>query len=123
MKYLTTLAMALLLLAGLAVAADAKDVTLSWDASPTASVTGYAVHYGKYSGDMEYEADAGDALTYTVADLPAGEWYFAVTAYNETSESGYSNIVDTLIAGITITEVAHDPVETPGEVTIRILVE
>jgi hypothetical protein len=123
MKYLTTLAMSVLFLASIAIAAEAKSVTLSWDASPTASVTGYAVYYGADSESLEYTADAGESLTYTVADLPAGQWYFAVTAYNADDESGYSNIVDTTLTGVSVITVAHDPAEKPAEVTIRILVE
>lgn len=86
------------------LAAVAKDVTLSWEPSPSEGVTGYNVQYScssdvqPFSGteaDQPSPVDVGDVLTATVTGLPdeAG-CYFAVTAYNLVKqESVYSNVV------------------------------
>jgi hypothetical protein len=82
----------------------AQDVTLSWDSSPSSSVTGYYVHYQKddnttpFSGTGAEEGDSPidveDNLTTTLTGLPDGDYYFAVTAYDDNgNESSYSNIV------------------------------
>ncbi len=123
MRLISYLATTMLLLAALAVAAEAKTVTLSWDASPTASVTGYMVYYGTDANSLEYSKDIGAELTTQVADLPSGTWYFAVTAYNADAESAYSNMVDTTIAGFDPVTVEHVAVEVPATITIQISVE
>ena len=67
-------------------------VTLSWDASPTSTVTGYNVYAGALGGMFEKVADVGNVLT-TVLDLDKRRC-FAVTAYDANgNESTYSNIV------------------------------
>ncbi len=83
----------------------AKKVTLNWDASPTAEVTGYKVHYAT-SPDQPFPVvlDVGDVLTAQIVDLPdETAYYFAVSAYNAAGmESTYSNVV--LSHGFTIPE-------------------
>lgn len=103
----------LTLLLIVAVPAMAKDVTLSWDASPTLEVTGYMLYYGTDSTNLEYQQDAGDALTMKIDDIPAGTWYFAVTAYSTDAESGYSNMVDATIDGFAPSNTAHAPIVVP----------
>ena len=74
----------------------AKDVTLSWDASPTADVTGYKVHYSTTTDQpFPVTLDVGNVLTALIVDLADGEgYYFAVSAYNAVGfESSYSNVV------------------------------
>jgi len=96
--YALTIALAalcmVLLLAPLALA---KDVSLSWDPSPTQGVTGYKIHYNCVDDSQPFPdiVDVGDVLNTTVADLVDSQGcYFAVTAYNAAGmESGYSNIV------------------------------
>ncbi len=93
----------LIIILFLTSSAFAKEVTLSWDASPTAGVTGYNVYYdcddenAPFDGieaDLPSPIDAGDVLTYTVTGLPDElGCYFTTTAYNEILESTYSNIV------------------------------
>ena len=79
-----------------ACSAFAKDVTLSWDPSPSAGVTGYNVHYST-SVDQPFPVilDVGNVLTAQVVDLPDDTgYYFSVSAYDAAGfESVYSNIV------------------------------
>lgn len=80
-------------------AVDAKDVTLSWDPSPTPEVTGYTLYWSTNPLIPESDrisVDSGDVLTHFVANLPDDEHHwFAVTAHDDLgNESTYSNIVD-----------------------------
>jgi len=79
----------------LATSAQAKTVKLSWDPSPTPSVTGYLVYVSYYDSMWHpIEADAGNALTYTVEGLENDEGhYFCVRAYDPLDKSVCSNIV------------------------------
>ena len=79
-----------------------EQVTLSWDAPTTytdgTSLTdyfgGYKVYYGTSSGNYPNVTDVGDVTAYTVSNLPAGNYYFAVTTYDKFgNESDYSNEV------------------------------
>ena len=97
--------------------AHAADVTLAWDASTSPEVTGYTVHYGNssgISGEYEYTKNAGNVLQYTVAGLPAGTWYFAVTAYSINAKSGYSNEVSTTLAAYPLPDNPHIKINTPA---------
>ncbi len=83
-----------LLFAGQALA---KNVTLSWDASPS-TVSGYKIYNHTDQTQLgnagTIEIDAGNVLTYTVNGLPDElDHYFAVAAYDAGSESVYSNVV------------------------------
>ena len=67
-------------------------VTLIWDSAPSA--TGYKVYSGTSSGAYGAPVDIGNVTTFRIANLQSGAtYYFAVTAYNSTGESGYSNEV------------------------------
>lgn len=76
----------------------AGTVTLTWTAPTTDSsgnslgeLTGYKVYYGTSSGVYSTNVTAGNVTTYQMT-LPDGNtYYFAVTAYNSSGESGYSN--------------------------------
>jgi len=58
-------------------------VTLAWDPSPDADVTGYNLYYGVVGAAQTNRVDAGAALTSTVSNLLAGTTYFfTATAYN-----------------------------------------
>ena len=82
----------------------AKDVTLSWDASPS-NVTGYLVYYKIKYDNLPFDGtgadqgsspiDVGNVLTFTLTGLLDNTlYYFAVTAYDsQSNESVYSNIV------------------------------
>jgi len=98
----------------------AGSVTLTWDASPDASVTGYRVYYGAASGNYTNSAAVGNVTTATFANLVDGAtYYFAAAAFDAngieselSNEASYSvpvaggNLVPTLnaISGVTISE-------------------
>ena len=68
--------------------ARAADVTL--ERNPVATATGYKLYYRPASAS-EYQPpfDAGAEASGTVPNL-TGPYFFAVTAYNDYGESGYS---------------------------------
>lgn len=72
---------ALVWLSLLAVAVDAAEtITLAWDASPDAEVTGYRLYFGPASATYTNTVDIGAKLT-TDVTLTPGTFYFVVTAY------------------------------------------
>ena len=75
---------------------EAKTVSLSWDPSPTPTVTGYKVHSSQQE-DMSNPTiiDVGDVLTYTIPNLEDSiEHWFCVIAYDGNgNESVCSNVV------------------------------
>jgi hypothetical protein len=90
-----------------AAGSTSNTVTLSWqaptenaDGSSLVDLKGYKVHYGSASksySDVIQVANGG-LTTYVVQNLPAGKYYFAVTAYNGTGyESSLSGEVSTQV--------------------------
>lgn len=86
---------------------SSSTVTLSWDAptensdgSALMDLKGYKVHYGSASksySDTIQVANPG-LTTYVVQNLPAGQYYFAITAYNASGdESTLSGEVSTQV--------------------------
>ena len=73
--------------------AFAATVTLAWDASPGAEVTGYRLYYGYASQTYDGRLDVGNSTTTPVSALESGKtYYFAVTAYDGYgTESPFSN--------------------------------
>jgi Fibronectin type III domain len=70
----------------------AGNVNLAWD--PVATATGYRLHYGTSSGNYSSSVDAKNQTTITVFGLTDGTtFFFAVTAYNSATTSGFSNEV------------------------------
>nr|MDJ0818473.1 hypothetical protein [Desulfobacterales bacterium] len=65
-----------------------KPVRISWD--PIDGAQGYQIYYGSASGVYEMIINVGDVLEYTFDNLEPGIYYYAVTAYNEYGESGFS---------------------------------
>ena len=64
--------------------------TLTWD--PGTSVAGYKVYTWTSSNAYGAPVDVGNVTTFQSFSLQSGKtYYFAVTAYNSTGESGYSN--------------------------------
>lgn len=57
--------------------------------SPVAGATGYRVYYGLSSGSYTGVIDIGNSTDKNISAL-AGTYFGALTAYNSTSESGYS---------------------------------
>jgi hypothetical protein len=78
----------------------AGDISLAWDASVSAGVTGYKVYVGSSSGTYGTPIVIGNQTSYTATGLAAGTYYFAVTAYDASgNESGFSNEVSKTITG------------------------
>jgi hypothetical protein len=69
-------------------------VTLEWSNEPAdPPVSGYKVYYDQ-AGKAQLRADAGYVLSYVDTALTNGvEYCYKVTAYDDTCESGYSNIL------------------------------
>ncbi len=87
----------------------AGEATLFWDPPTTntdgstlTDLGGYIVYYGTSSGQYDNMIDAGNVITWNVANLPEGRnYYFAVTAYDIAgNESDFSNEVTKVIRGI-----------------------
>jgi hypothetical protein len=71
---------------------------LEWDPSASPSVDGYRVYYGIGSRLYTVGEDVGLRTTHDFIGLERGETYFfAVTAYDGTVESGFSNEVSLTI--------------------------
>ena len=76
--------------------------TLTWtaptansDGSALTDLAGYHIYYGTSIGSMSNEINitSPSTLTYVVANLGTGTWYFAIAAYTNTGlESGMSNV-------------------------------
>ena len=106
MKSFQIVIISFLLVVNFINSAFCQDITLSWDPSPTESVTGYMVYYKAGDNNLPfngYEAnqgsspiDVGDNLTATLTDLDDGiTYYFSVTAYDyDNNQSTFSNIVN-----------------------------
>ncbi len=83
----------------------AEGVSLSWtppsartDGSflPLTELAGYRIYMGTSSDNMNPLVDLNDdsVTSYTVNNLSAGSYYFAVSAYDtDGAESGYSEII------------------------------
>jgi hypothetical protein len=88
-------------------AAATAAVTLSWsaptentDGTALSNLQGYNVHYGTSSGTYTQTIKVANAgvTTYVVQSLPAGTYYFAVSAYNSAgADSGLSPEVSTTV--------------------------
>lgn len=72
---------------GITVQVAPNSVRLQFSA--VAGATGYRVYYGPSSGNYTGVIDIGNSTDRTI-NAPAGTYYGALTAYNSTSESGYS---------------------------------
>lgn len=88
-----------------AMPAYAGQVSLAWDASPSAEVVGYRLHYQAGSDTLPFTGtgadqgnspvDVGGTLTTSLTGLTEGQsYYFTVTAYDAAgNESPISNII------------------------------
>jgi hypothetical protein len=80
----------------------AGTATLTWiaptenaDGTPVTDLAGYTLYYGTNPSDLTQSITVSGAATTTteVKDLPAGTYYFAVSAYNAMGlESQQSNV-------------------------------
>jgi hypothetical protein len=81
------------------VTTRAPDTTaiLTWDAVTAPGLSGYRVYYGTAPGTYlqakgQGIAVAGNVTTHTVTGLTSGiRYFFAVTAFDATNESDFSN--------------------------------
>jgi hypothetical protein len=65
-------------------------ITLNW--LPSSNAKGYIVKYGAVSGTYTTTLDLGNVYSTTIDGLQNGtSYYFAISAYNSTGESGDSN--------------------------------
>ena len=79
-----------LLLALFAVAAQAADLTLAWNPSPSPGQIGYYIYAGTNAvSKTNYvrQVDVGTNLLCSLRDIDAGEWHFIAVAY-QTSTNG-----------------------------------
>jgi PKD repeat protein len=82
-----------------AVPAYAGQVTLAWDPVSAPTLAGYRLYYGVSSHAYTTSIPVGLQTNYTVTGLTAGQtYYFAVTAYDTSTESAKSNEVNSLIS-------------------------
>jgi hypothetical protein len=92
----------------------AQSVTLAWDASPDAGVTGYRIYCGTNSRSYGWSTNVGLVLTQTVVLPYPARCYLAATALDAYgAESDYSNEV--IIGGKPVAPVLH------GESWVRLV--
>ena len=82
-----------------------QSVTLAWNPSPAATVTGYSVYYGVASGVYPSRVSAPDATSTTITGLIEGRtYYFVVTAHDAAGlESLPSNEIAYQVPGVFLT--------------------
>ena len=92
--WITNLAACVAVALAAAGLARSQTVTLAWDASPSAAVSGYRVYYGTNSRAYFGVTNAGLVLTQAVVLPHRGRWFFAATAYDTNGlESDFSSEV------------------------------
>jgi hypothetical protein len=99
MRYLTRIPAIFLCLFLMGARANAASLTLAWDASPDATVTGYMVVYGSASRIYTGSVNAGKVTQFTVNNLTQGQlYYLSVQAYNAAGEmSDFANEVSAIV--------------------------
>jgi len=92
---LLVLSVAFIIFSLLAPSAQAGQAILAWDPNTNSGLVGYKVYVGNASRSYQSSLNVGNQTTATIANLQEGAtYYFAVTAYDTSSEeSGYSNEV------------------------------
>ncbi len=72
--------------------------TTNADGTALTGLAGFKVYYGTVSGSYPNVIDIGNQTRYALNNLPAGTYYFVVTAYDtHGAESGFSNEVSKTI--------------------------
>ncbi len=75
-------------------ATSSGTASLTWDPGTDPTLMGYKVYVGTNLGAYGAPVDVGNVTTFQIINLQSGTtYYFAVTAYNFSGESGYSNQV------------------------------
>ena len=78
----------------LSPSASAAQVTLAWNGNGDPDLAGYKIYYGTASKTYDKSIKVGNVTSFTVTNLTANKYYFALTAYDQAgNESGYSNEV------------------------------
>lgn len=100
--------------------ANAASVTLAWD--PSTNALGYKLYYGTQSGVYSYSLDVGDVIQRSLSNIATGvDLFFAVTAYDSTSESNFSKELEcyTLVPLATVhgTITPNTPVVVSSDMT------
>jgi hypothetical protein len=72
------------------MSAQSSSINFAWDASVSEGVTGYKVYWGTAQGSYANPVDVGNVLAYSI-NHPGVQRHYAVTAYNATHESEFSN--------------------------------
>jgi len=75
-----------------------SSVALSWetpvgltDGKPLADLSGFNIYYGASSLEYTDVREVGNVRTYTLQNLPAGTYYFAITGYDSAgNETAFS---------------------------------
>lgn len=98
-NYLGGLLLTFICYFGSVVSAQARDVSLQWNANTESDLAGYKVYYQAGSATTPFSGtpvNVNKQTTATITGLdPAKTYYFAVTAYNTAGkESSYSNVVN-----------------------------
>jgi len=82
-KQIAAVSVVVLWLSVCATAWSSQSVTLTWNASADANVSGYFVYYGSASGIYTNKVALGDVTSATISDLVEGtSYFFTVTAYD-----------------------------------------
>ena len=99
----------------LAARAGAASLTIAWDASPDASVTGYVVVYGAESRVYTASVNAGPLTQFKLDGLIDGRTYYvSVQAYNAAGElSDVANEVSARVGPIAPVSVPRMSIDSP----------
>jgi hypothetical protein len=65
--------------------------TTNPDGTQITDLMGFKVYYGTASRTYTHTIDVQNVTSYTINNLPAGTYYFAITAYYSVGNSDYSN--------------------------------
>jgi hypothetical protein len=100
-------------------------VTLAWDPSSDANISGYKLYWGSQSKQYTLLTDVGNNTSETISNLQAGTiYYFAATAYDvQGNESSYSNEVSYTVPGsctYSISPASKTFTQTGGKETVAI---
>jgi hypothetical protein len=98
-----------------------SSVTLTWtppttntDGTELTDLAGYLVYYGTSSGSYGSPIDVGNVNTYSITNLAAGSYYFAVKAYDTARiNSDFSNEVLKVQQGTSVPTTPTPDITTP----------
>ena len=91
----------------------ADSVRVTWDASTSAGVAAYRIHYGTNAAALSYVTNVGLVRTQTVAVPFRGRWFFAVKAVD-------TNGVASVLSNVIEWESTPEPPVMNGEPWVRL---